>query len=60
MNNNPGPTTVNNNKIPLINLPFPNCDKPTILSECHSSYCYKEDRDFKWKIFEKRAFIFNI
>ena len=44
-NINPGPTTVNDDKIPLNTLPFYNYDKPSMLPKCNSSdYTLKNKR----------------
>ena len=46
-NVNPGPTTVNNNKISLNTLPFYKCTEPTMLPECDSSD-YNKEHESKW------------
>ena len=55
INVNPGPTKVNNNKVPLHVLPFSNCDEPTINSKCDSSDYTKQLNNSKWNIFEKKG-----
>ena len=60
INVNPGPTTVNNNKIYLNTLSFYNCHEPTAPSECNSFADNKEHDNSKWNIFKKGSFIFYI
>ena len=60
INVNPGPTTVNDNKIPLNTLPFYKCDEPVMTSKCDSSDHNKEQCDSKLNMFTKRACIFYI
>ena len=55
INVNPGPATVNDNKVPLKALPIYNCDEPTAPSKCGSSDYSKEHDNSKWNIFKKRA-----
>ena len=47
VNVDPGPTTVNNNKIPLNALSFYNYDEPTMPSKCDSSDNNNEYDDSK-------------
>ena len=55
INVNPGPTTVNNNKVPLDALSFHNCDEPFIPSICDSSDYNKEHDNSKWNILKKEG-----
>ena len=56
INVNQGPTNITNNSIPSNILPFQNCPKPGIPSECTSSGYYKAHDNSKLKIFKKKGF----